>query len=101
MTSLQQNRLSMILAVLGVMEKYTAAWTAFTAMGNMVTRLSDLADSIQERSGLQGSVRTGIAGGKRRKRLVMMEQALAIAAICTASPSSRATTSYRLSLTSS
>lgn len=79
MTTTQQNRLAMFLAVLGVMEKYNASWAALTAIADMVTRLDDLTTGMQESSGVQGTKRTGIAGGKRRQRLLMMEQAVAIA----------------------
>lgn len=79
MTGEQQNRLSMYLAVLGVMAKYNSVWAALTAIADMVTRLQDLTSSIQESSGVQGSPLTGIAGGKRRKRMEMMEQTVAIA----------------------
>jgi len=79
MTSVQQNRLSMYLAVLGVMTKYNSVWASLTAIAEMVTRLQDLTSSIQEASGIQGSPLTGIAGGKRRKRMEMMEQTIALA----------------------
>ncbi len=69
----------MYLAVLGVIQKYNAVWAALTAIADMVTRLQDLTSSIQEASGVQGSALTGIAGGKRRKRMEMMKQAIAIA----------------------
>jgi hypothetical protein len=79
MTTVQQNRLSMYLAVLGVMAKYNAVWAAMTALAEMVTRLGDLTTSIQETSGVQGSPLTGIAGGKNRKRMAMMQKTLEIA----------------------
>ena len=79
MTSLQQNKLSMYLAVLGVMAKYNAVWTAMAAIADMVTSLQDLTSSIQETSGVQGSPLTGVAGGKRRKRIDMIEKTMAIA----------------------
>ena len=79
MTGPQQNRLAMCLAVLGVMQKYNSLWSVMTAMADMVTRLQDLTTSIQEASGVQGSPLTGIAGGKRRKRIEMTNQTLAIA----------------------
>src|ERR1700724_609872 len=79
MTSSQQNRLAMYLAVLGVMQKYNSVWSAMTAIAEMVTRLQGLTASIQNASGVQGSPLTGIAGGKRRKRIEMMNQTLAIA----------------------
>ena len=79
MSNYQQNRLSMYLAVLGVMAKYNAVWAAMTAIADMVTRLQDLTSSIQEASGVQGSPLTGIAGGKRRKRMVMMEKTVELA----------------------
>lgn len=69
----------MFLAVLGVMDKYNAVWAALTAIADMVSRLGDLTDTIQEKSGVQGTRRTGIAGGKRRKRMEMMEQSATIA----------------------
>lgn len=63
MTTTQQNRLAMFLAVLGVMEKYNGSWAALTAIADMVTRLDDLTIGMQESSGVQGTKRTGIAGG--------------------------------------
>ncbi len=45
----------------------------------MVTRLQDLTSSMQETSGIQGSPLTGISGGKRRKRMEMMERTVEIA----------------------
>lgn len=68
----QKNKLSMFLAVLGVMETYSAAWTTLTAIAGMVTRLTDLTDSIQTNSGIQGTPRTGIAQGKNRKQVDMI-----------------------------
>jgi hypothetical protein len=79
MTQLEQNRLSMFLAVLGVMAKYNSVWTALTAIDDMVTRLTNLTTSIQTNSGVQGTPLTGIAEGKRRKRVAMVEAAHAIA----------------------
>lgn len=64
----------MYLAVLGVMAKYDTVWSAMMAVADMVTRLQALTASIQETSGVQGSPLTGIAGGKRRQRMVMMEK---------------------------
>ncbi|MGI9089168.1 MAG: hypothetical protein ACR2HH_15750 [Chthoniobacterales bacterium] len=69
----------MFLAVLGVREKYNGSWAALTAIADMVTRLDDLTTGMQESSGVQGTKRTGIAGGKRRQRLLVMDQAVAIA----------------------
>lgn len=69
----------MYLAVLGVMQKYNSVWSALTAIADMVTRLQDLTSGIQESSGMQGSPLTGIAGGKRRQRMDMMEKTVPIA----------------------
>jgi hypothetical protein len=79
MNANQQNKLSMFLAVLGVMDKYNSVWSAMTAVAEMVTRLTGYTDSIQDKTGVQGTPLTGIAGGKRRNRIDMMEKALAIA----------------------
>ncbi len=78
MNSVQQNRLAMFLAVLGVMNKYNSAWSAMTALADMVTRLTGYADGIQDKTGVQGTALTGIAGGKRRNRMDMIQQALAM-----------------------
>ncbi|HEX3817907.1 MAG TPA: hypothetical protein VHW03_06440 [Chthoniobacterales bacterium] len=79
MSTYQQNRLAMYLALLSVMTKYNTVWTAMTAIADMVTRLQDLTSSIQETSGIQGSPLTGISGGKRRKRMDMMGKTVALA----------------------
>jgi hypothetical protein len=79
MNANQQNRLSMFLAVLGVMEKYNSAWSAMTAIAEMVTRLTGYTATIQDKSGVQGTALTGIAGGKRRARMEMIQRTLAIA----------------------
>ncbi len=79
MTDPQRNKLAMYLAVLGVMNKYNSVWTTLTAIADIVTRLTGLTTAIQAASGVQGSPLTGIAGGKRRKRMEMMEQASSVA----------------------
>jgi hypothetical protein len=79
MTTNQQNRLSMFLAVLGVMQKYNSTWSAMTAIADIVTRLTNYVNAIQDKSGVQGTPLTGIAGGKRRNRMDMIEKTLAIA----------------------
>jgi hypothetical protein len=79
MTVVQQNRLAMFLAVLGVMDKYSSVWSTMTALADMVTRLTNYTDSIQDKTGVQGTALTGIAGGKRRNRMDMIQKALAIA----------------------
>ena len=79
MNANQQNRLSMFLAVLGVMDKYNSVWSAMTAIADMVTRLTGYTDSIQDKTGVQGTALTGIAGGKRRNRMDMIQKALALA----------------------
>jgi hypothetical protein len=79
MNANQQNRLSMFLAVLGVMDKYNSVWSAMTAITEMVTRLTSFTDSIQDKTGVQGTPLTGIADGKRRNRMDMIQQAVAIA----------------------
>lgn len=69
----------MFLAVLGVMQKYNSAWLAMTAIAELVTRLTGYTDAIQDKTGVQGSALTGIAGGKRRNRVDMMQKAIALA----------------------
>jgi len=69
----------MFLAVLGVMGKYNSVWSAMTAIAEMVSRLTGYTDSIQDKTGVQGTPLTGIADGKRRNRMDMIQQALAIA----------------------
>ncbi|MEO7934094.1 MAG: hypothetical protein ABIT76_13150 [Chthoniobacterales bacterium] len=73
MTNSQKNKLSMFLAVLGIMQKYNAEWMSLTAFAALVTQLGDLAKSIQDASGVQGTPQTGIAGGKSRKQVEMAE----------------------------
>jgi hypothetical protein len=79
MNANQQNKLAMFLAVLGVMDKYSSVWSSMTALAEIVTRLSNFTTSIQDKTGVQGTPLTGIAGGKRRMRMDMIQQALAIA----------------------
>ncbi len=67
----QRNKLSMFLAVLGVMETYHDQWQALTGISEMVTRLTGLAQSVQTNSGVQGTPRTGITQGKNRKLVEM------------------------------
>ena len=75
----QKNKLSMVLAVLGVMEKYKSVWLPLTGIADMVQRLGELADSIQEASGIQGTPRDGIAKGKNRKQVAMITLAAEVA----------------------
>ena len=79
MTNSQKNKLSMFLAVLGIMDKYDGAWSALTAIADMVTRLTDLVAAIQTNSGIQGTPRDGVAQGKNRKQVAMIQQTLAVA----------------------
>jgi hypothetical protein len=79
MNAIQQNKLAMFLAVLGVMDKYHSVWSTMTALAEIVTRLANFTTAIQDKSGVQGTPSTGIAGGKRRTRMDMIQQALAIA----------------------
>jgi hypothetical protein len=69
----------MCLAVIRVMTKYNSAWSALPKMADMVTRLDTSTKGMQDKSGVQGTPTTGIAGGKRTKRMEMMERAIAIA----------------------
>jgi hypothetical protein len=69
----------MYLAVLGVMGKYNAVWTALTAIADMVTRLQGFVSDLQDASGIQGTPQTGIAGGKRRANVTMINLAAEIA----------------------
>jgi hypothetical protein len=66
-------------AVLGVMDKYNAVWAALTAIADMVTRLQGFASDLQGTSGIQGTPQTGIAGGKRRANVTMINLAAEIA----------------------
>lgn len=79
MNSAQQNKLSMYLAVLGVMEKFHSAWSALTGIANMVTRLQGCVTQLGEKTGIQGTPQTGVAGGKNRKNLSMIQLASDIA----------------------
>lgn len=79
MTSPEQNKLSMYLAVLGVMEKFNSVWSALTGIANMVTRLQGFVGQLQSDTGIQGTSQTGVAKGKNRKNLSMVELAAEIA----------------------
>ena len=82
MNANQQNKLAMFLAVLGVMDKYSSVWSSMTALAEIVTRLTNFTTAIQDKTGVKGTPLTGIAGGKRRMRMDMIQQALAIAGDC-------------------
>ena len=69
----------MFLAVLGVMDKYNSIWSKVTALAELVTRLTGHTESIQDKTGVQGTALTGIANGKRRNRMDMTQKAIAIA----------------------
>ena len=75
----QKNKLSMYLAVLGVMEKYDSVWLPLSGIAAMVQRLEELVESIQEASGIQGTKRDGIAKGKNRKQVTMINLAAEVA----------------------
>ncbi|MDQ6766049.1 MAG: hypothetical protein M3Z22_08125 [Verrucomicrobiota bacterium] len=79
MTGPEQNKLSMYLAVLGVMNKFNAVWSGLAGIVSMVTRLQGFVTEIQGATGIQGSPTTGIAGGKNRKNMTMVEWAAEIA----------------------
>ena len=79
METSQKNKLSMVLAVLGVMETHKAVWQPLAGIADMVQRLGDLTDSIQEASGIQGTPRDGIAKGKNRKQVAMINLAAEVA----------------------
>ena len=63
MNANQQNKLAMFLAVLGVMDKYSSVWSSMTALAEIVTRLTNFTTAIQDKTGVQGTPLTGIAGG--------------------------------------
>ncbi len=94
MNATQQNKLSMYLAVLGVMGKFNSVWSALTGITNMVTRLQGCVTQLGEKTGIQGTPQTGIAGGKNRKNLSMIELAADIAGDCIHSRSAGATTKW-------
>ena len=79
MNSVQQNKLAMCPAVRGVMDKYNSVWSKMTAIADMVTRLTGYTENIQDKTGVQGTALTGIAGGKRRNRMDMIQKAVALA----------------------
>ena len=79
MNDKQRNRLSMQLAVLGVMETYASEWQAFPAIQEIVTRLDGLVQNVQNNSGLQGTPRTGITQGKNRKLVEMIRRTAELA----------------------
>lgn len=69
----------MYLAVLGVMETFNSAWQPLAGIAAMVSRLEDLTEDLQEASGIQGTPRDGIAKGKNRKRVAMINLAIEVA----------------------
>jgi hypothetical protein len=69
----------MVLAVLGVMEKYKSVWLPLAGIADMVQRLGALADEIKKASGIQGTPRDGIASGKNRKQVAMINLAAEVA----------------------
>lgn len=75
----QRNKLSMFLAVLGVMETNHAVWQPLSAVAGIVTRLTDLTAAIQQNSGVQGTPRTGVAQGKSRKQVEMVKRTAEVA----------------------
>ena len=79
MENIQRNKLSMTLAVLGVMDTHKSAWQGLAGIAAMVQRLTDLVDDIQEASGIQGTPRDGIARGKNRKQVAMINLAAEVA----------------------
>ena len=75
----QKNKLSMYLAVLGVMDTFKTIWQPLTGIAEMVQRLGALTDSLKESSGVQGTPRDGIAKGKNRKQVAMINLAAEVA----------------------
>ena len=75
----QKNKLSMYLAVLGVMDTFNSAWQALAGIAAMGTRLTDLTDDIKDASGIQGTPRDGIAKGKNRKQVAMINLTVDVA----------------------
>jgi len=63
----------MSLAVLDVMDNYESFWSGLKRFAPMVTELDGLVADVLEKSGLQGTRRTGLAQGKNRKQVVMIE----------------------------
>ena len=76
MTDPQRNKLSMYFAVLGVLQTYAATWNGLTAFAALVGQLDSLAGAISTASGVQGTPKTGIAGGKSRRQLEMIQFAV-------------------------
>lgn len=75
----QRNKLSMYLAVLGVMERFEAAWTALPGIVVLVERLRALTEGIQSGAGIQGTPREGVSKGKNRKQVAMINLAAEVA----------------------
>ena len=75
MTNPQRNKLSMFLAVLGVLQDHNTQWSGLTAFAALVNSLDLLTKAILKASGIQGTPKTGIAGGKNRKQLLMIDLA--------------------------
>lgn len=79
MTNPQKNKLSMFLAVLGVLKKYETAWRPLAGLADLVKSLGDLTAAVQASSGVQGTPLTGITSGKNRKQVEMIERTMEVA----------------------
>jgi len=74
-----RNKFSRSLAVLGVMDTFNASWQPFAGIAAMVPRLTGLTESIKDASGIQGTPRDGVAKGRNRKQVAMINLAAEVA----------------------
>jgi hypothetical protein len=79
METKQLNKVSMSLAVLDVMDDYHTLWSGLPRVAGMVGELESMVAAVQEKGGIQGNRRTGIAEGKNQKQIAMIELAAALA----------------------
>ncbi len=73
------NQVSMGLAVLNVFDRYEAVWSALPKVAADVATLKGLVNQIQEDAGIQGTATEGVAAGKNRKQVAMINLVLPIA----------------------
>ncbi len=79
METRQWNKVSMSLAVLDVMDGHVSAWSGLPGLAAIVNDLETLVDSVQQKGAIQGTKRTGIAGGKNRRQVSMVKLVAALA----------------------
>ncbi len=71
MTTQQENKLSMYLAVKAVCARHQTVWQSLPAFADAVTRFESHLDAIKTLTPSQGRCKTGLADDKKRLRLEM------------------------------